>query len=125
MTVNDVAHMSAEDIFSFRQQYANRVRQLLQAGAESASSSLHRELLGLITVWVRSFWHTSAFREGLLMQLSEDEEKAAPAVSRMKVSYILLNFPSLAEARQPLCSMHAAYMAEPHDFYFDTAAMVS
>ena len=92
MTVNDVAHMSAEDIFSFRQQYANRVRQLLQAGAESASSSLHRELLGLITVWVRSFWHMPAFREGLLMQLSEDVEKAALAVSRMKVSYMFAKF---------------------------------
>ena len=58
MTVDDVAHMSAEDIFSFRQQYGNRLRQLLQAGAESASSSLHRELLGLISLWVRPSKHT-------------------------------------------------------------------
>lgn len=49
----DVAHMSAEDIFSFRQQYGNRLRQLLQAGAESASCDLHQELLRLISLWVR------------------------------------------------------------------------
>ena len=60
--------MSAEDIFSFRQQYGNRLRQLLQAGAESASSSLHRELLGLIGLWVRPFWHVPALWEDLCIR---------------------------------------------------------
>ena len=50
--VDDVAHMSAEDIFSFRQQYGNRLRQLLQAGAESTSSALHHQLLKLVALWV-------------------------------------------------------------------------
>ena len=52
MKADDVAHMSAEDIFSFRQQYGNRLRQLLQAGAESACSALHHHLLRLIALWV-------------------------------------------------------------------------
>ncbi len=63
--------MSAEDIFSFRQQYGNRLRQLLQAGAESASSSLHRELLGLITLWVRPLRHMRALTGDHCTQLSE------------------------------------------------------
>ena len=50
---DDVAHMSAEEIFSFRQQYGNRMRQLLQAGAESAAHALHAELLKLVALWVR------------------------------------------------------------------------
>ena len=53
VSTDDVARMSAEDIFSFRQQYGNRLRQLLQAGAESASCALHQELLRLVSLWVR------------------------------------------------------------------------
>lgn len=49
--------MSAEEVFSFRQQYGNRMRQLLQAGAESASHALHAELLKLVALWVRPPQH--------------------------------------------------------------------
>lgn len=53
VSADDVARMSAEDIFSFRQQYGNRARQLLREGAESPSSALHAELLRLVALWVR------------------------------------------------------------------------
>ena len=53
VSADDVARMSAEEIFSFRQQYGSRVRQLLREGAESPSSTLHAELLRLVALWVR------------------------------------------------------------------------
>ena len=66
---DDVAHMSAEEIFSFRQQYGNRMRQLLQAGAESASHALHAELLKLVALWVRPPQHLLALQTHLSSNL--------------------------------------------------------
>ena len=54
VSAHDVAHMTAEEIFSFRQQYGNRLRMLLREGADSDASPLHAELLRLVALWVSS-----------------------------------------------------------------------
>ena len=44
--------MTPEEIFSFRQQYGNRLCMLLRGGADSAASPLHADLLRLVALWV-------------------------------------------------------------------------
>lgn len=53
VSAHDVARMTAEEVFSFRQQYGNRLRMLLREGADSATSPLHADLLSLVALWVR------------------------------------------------------------------------
>ena len=53
VSAHDVARMTAEEIFSFRQQYGNRLRMLLREGADAATSPLHAGLLRLVALWVR------------------------------------------------------------------------
>lgn len=52
VTPADVAMMSPEDIFLFRQQYGAYLGQLLNSGAADASTEMHRQLVHVVSLWV-------------------------------------------------------------------------
>lgn len=48
----EVALMSPEDVFLFRQQYGAYLSHLFQCGVQNKGSAAHAQLLQLVTLWV-------------------------------------------------------------------------
>lgn len=52
VSADEVALMSPEDLFLFRQQYGAYLGRLFQCGASTEGSAAHAELMQLATTWV-------------------------------------------------------------------------
>lgn len=52
VSADEVALMSPEDLFLFRQQYGAYLGRLFQCGASTEGSTAHAELMQLATTWV-------------------------------------------------------------------------
>ncbi len=53
VSADEVALMSPEDVFLFRQQYSAYLGRLFSRGVQTAGSAAHAELLQIVALWVR------------------------------------------------------------------------